>query len=294
MKFFQIVSVALVLMACPGPPKTASQTGLNTNSVVVGDVIATNTDSLIFNRLVEAVKERNVTPQKQIMEVARFFLATPYVASTLENHGEEQLVVNLRQMDCTTFVEYVMAASLCLRQETCDFGGFSRHLTQLRYRQGRLDGYPSRLHYFTDWLHDNHEKGLIGIVSNTIGDSVLNAPVDFMSSHPQFYKQLDNPHYLESIKIQEKQVSEYGMRFISKSRIGDTESLIKDGDIIALVTTIQGLDVSHVGLACFVEGRLHFIHASSSEKKVVITDEPLVDFLQPQQRIRGIMVGRLK
>lgn len=294
MRFLQVVLAAMVLTACPGPSKTASQTGLDTQAVVVGKVETTAADSLIFSRLVDAVKTKNATPQKLIVEVARFFLETPYLASTLESEGGEHLVVNLRQMDCTTFVEYVMAASLCLRQDNCDFGDFTRQLTQLRYRQGKIEGYPSRLHYFTDWMHDNHEKGWIGIVSNAVGDSVLNAPVDFMSSHPQFYKQLGNSHYLESVRNQEKQISGYAMRFISKSRIGEAESLIKDGDIIALVTTIQGLDVSHVGLACFVEGRLHFIHASSSEKKVVITDEPLGDFLRPQQRIRGIMVGRLK
>lgn len=40
------------------------------------------------------------------------FLKTPYVAHTLEVNEEEKLVVNFDEVDCTTFVEYVLALSL--------------------------------------------------------------------------------------------------------------------------------------------------------------------------------------
>lgn len=40
------------------------------------------------------------------------FLKTPYVAHTLEVNDEEKLVVNFDEVDCTTFVEYVLALSL--------------------------------------------------------------------------------------------------------------------------------------------------------------------------------------
>ena len=40
------------------------------------------------------------------------FLKTPYVAHTLEVNEEEKLVVNFDEVDCTTFVEYVLALAL--------------------------------------------------------------------------------------------------------------------------------------------------------------------------------------
>ena len=44
---------------------------------------------------------------------ARKFIGIPYVAHTLEVNDDERLVVNTRQLDCTTFVETVTALTLC-------------------------------------------------------------------------------------------------------------------------------------------------------------------------------------
>ena len=44
-----------------------------------------------------------------MLEIGKFFLGTPYVAGTLETKGAEHLVVNLREYDCVTFVENVVA-----------------------------------------------------------------------------------------------------------------------------------------------------------------------------------------
>ena len=43
---------------------------------------------------------------------ARKLLGLPYVAHTLEVNRRERLVVNLRQLDCTTYVENVVALEL--------------------------------------------------------------------------------------------------------------------------------------------------------------------------------------
>ena len=51
-----------------------------------------------------------------MLHYAYQFLDVPYVAHTLESQdGSEQLTVNLRQMDCTTFVETVVALVLTTR-----------------------------------------------------------------------------------------------------------------------------------------------------------------------------------
>ncbi len=49
-----------------------------------------------------------------MLEIGKFFLGTPYVVGTLETKRGEHLVVNLREFDCVTFVENVVAlAWLC-------------------------------------------------------------------------------------------------------------------------------------------------------------------------------------
>ena len=55
---------------------------------------------------------------------ARQFLGIPYVAHTLEVNDREQLVVNTRQLDCTTFVETVTALKLCTQAGKLGFADY--------------------------------------------------------------------------------------------------------------------------------------------------------------------------
>lgn len=289
---FFIIFILIWLVACQGKP-TAKNEAQIANNKLESKVFATDEDSLIFNNLIDYLKDKELNTQNRITEIALFFLETPYVASTLEIEGDEQLVINLREMDCTTFVEYVLALALCTANEQDNFNGFARQLANIRYYNGIINSYPSRLHYFSDWLMNNQQKGILKIVSDSIGDAPLKLDINFMSSHAHLYKQLINEQFLEDVKAREAQISNYQMKFIPKERIDKIEHLIRDGDVIALVTNVKGLDVSHVGFAIYQNGHLHLIHASSTEKKVVITNEPLQQYLMPQKRIDGILVGRV-
>ena len=83
------------------------------------------------------------------------FLKTPYVAHTLEVNEEEKLVVNFDEVDCTTFVEYVLALSLSpVKNGAIDKTDYARVLQKIRYRDGRINGYTSRLHYIADWINN--------------------------------------------------------------------------------------------------------------------------------------------
>ena len=92
------------------------------------------------------------------LHFARKFIGRPYVAHTLEVYDPEQLVVNTRQLDCTTLVENVTALTLCTYRNLYTWRDYLNALVQMRYRHGKLDGYTSRLHYFTDWIEDNTRK----------------------------------------------------------------------------------------------------------------------------------------
>jgi hypothetical protein len=256
-------------------------------------------DSLIFFKAIQHLEPGFIqipdSPETSsvIISTAQFFLNTPYAAHTLEIPGEEQLVVNLREMDCTTFVEYVVAFTLLIKDNRTDFERFTRLLACLRYRDGIIDGYPSRLHYFTEWLQNNANKGILKIVSNKISDKLYNSDVFFMSSNPGLYSQLENPEYVSRIKETEKVISGFEMNFIPKNDIIKIEDQIEDGDIIAFTTDIAGLDVSHTGFAIHQNGRLHLLHASTRSNQVEISPVPLSECLAPMGRVTGILVGRL-
>lgn len=253
-------------------------------------------DIIRYNALMEALSEKvlHTAPIGDIISTAAlFFLETPYVAGRLDQAEEEMLVFDLHGLDCVTFVENVMAASLAYRAQQSAFYDFAGMLQCLRYRNGQIDGYASRLHYFTDWLLENVRKGLLQLVSNEIGTKHLEDSVSFMSSNAHLYKQLHNPSVFKQIREAEEKLSKHRFHYIPKRNIALYEDHIKDGDILAFVTNIAGLDVSHSGFAFFVDGRLHLLHASSRSQKVEITDVPLHFYVANNESIAGILVARV-
>ena len=69
-------------------------------------------DSVTVCRLLAASRQLPRGTNLQLF-FARKFLGLPYVAHTLEINDDERLVVNTRQLDCTTLVENVTALTLC-------------------------------------------------------------------------------------------------------------------------------------------------------------------------------------
>lgn len=262
------------------------------------EITSTAQDSIIFNEMLQWWQVQSVdssTWSQLIPTIASYWMGTPYVSNTLEKEGEEQLVVNLHEMDCTTYVEYVLAISTILNVEEPTWDDFTQALVKIRYRNGEIDGYNSRLHYFTEWLQNKVENGTLILISDSIGDSSLNSDVRFMSENPQYYQQLKNDSSMvENVRQTEKAIAKYRMRQITKEKIPSIERYIKNGDIIALVSTVNGLDVSHVGFAQFVGTRLHFLHASTTTKQVELTKIPLSDYLRARPTVTGILIGRMK
>ncbi|MFW5707085.1 MAG: N-acetylmuramoyl-L-alanine amidase-like domain-containing protein [Bacteroidota bacterium] len=301
--FLPILFAAIVLTACHGGEKQLSQGPKPVEAwqkwcrgMEDLPIYTTESDIARFEYTMEVVSlvtPASTPPNELLMTFAKRFIDTPYVAHTLEVTENEELVINLREMDCTTFVEYMLAMTLVLHYGDTTFWDFAQTLACIRYNNGTLDDYPSRLHYFSQWLHNNSEKGIIRMVEPEIESQPYKVTANFMSTHPHLYRQLDNPAFVEKIKEAETEVSGLQMRYIPKDSIQGVEHLIKDGDIIAFTTNIEGLDITHTGLALQQDGRLYLLHASTRSNTVEITPIPLSEYLQPMQRVTGILVARL-
>jgi len=255
-----------------------------------------SSDIRIYEKLISFAKLNQLATKSfsEIeIEIAHQLLGTPYVSKTLEKDSVEDLVINLRELDCTTFMENVLAISLCIKNDLTGFESYCSTLKQLRYRDGKIDQYPSRLHYTTDWLLDNQKKGIIKMASEEFGTSDFDANVNFMSGHPENYKQLSNPEFVEAIRQHEIRISSSKLKLVPKEKINEVAKSIKDGDMIAISSTTTGLDFSHVAIASWHNKHLHFIHASSKEKKVVLSDNTLHDYLAGMKNNDGIIVARL-
>ncbi|WP_459189254.1 N-acetylmuramoyl-L-alanine amidase-like domain-containing protein [Parabacteroides sp. APC149_11_2_Y6] len=237
-------------------------------------------------------KKRNYLVGDLMTGTARFFLSCPYVASTLEKEPEE-LVVNFREMDCMTLVETVTALVRTLQSGDASFDNYCHTLKNIRYRDGVINDYTDRLHYTTDWIFENERKGIVKDVTKEIGGKPLTMNLSFMSTHPDSYKQLkEHPEYVCKIAEKEQEINSREYYYIPENEINARASGIKNGDIVCFVTSIKGLDISHVGIISKTKDRLSFYHASSSQKKVVLNEEPLQDYVQSIKRNSGIMILR--
>ena len=229
---------------------------------------------------------------KTIVAVGKTFLGTPYVAKTLEIGEAESLVINLQGLDCTTFVENVLAFSLLLKKELTQFDTFLKTLEIIRYKDGALDGYASRLHYFSEWIVNNASKGLLVDITSDIGGKEIEKDINFMSTHRALYPFLIDDYNFEKIKASENYLQDQPICVLAQSDIAANEHLIKSGDIIALTTSIKGLDITHTGIATREkDGRIHLLHASTVGA-VVVSKLPLVDYLKKVKNNTGIMVAR--
>ena len=230
-----------------------------------------------------------------MVAIGKTFLGTPYVAKTLEIGETESLVVNLHGLDCTTFVENVLAFTLLKQNDSTSFNQFTKTLETIRYKNGVLNGYPSRLHYFTEWISNNQFKGIITDITAAIGGKVISKEINFMSTHRDLYPFLkDNDANLEKIKESENYLNNQEFCILPQNEIAANEHLIQSGDIIALTTSIKGLDITHTGIATREkDGRIHLLHASTSGE-VKVSEEPLVDYLKGIKNNTGIMVTRVQ
>lgn len=207
------------------------------------------------------------------LHFAKKMLGVPYVAGTLDGNEEEQLVVLVDSLDCTTFVETVLAFCIADKRGERDYEGFKKALTQIRYRDGILNGYTSRLHYFSDWIRNNEQMGFVKeCTSETACSQPKELWLDFMTTHVDSYLPMKkNPELVKEMASHEKNWQGTVVSYIPKEKLNlsPEELKIKDGDVLALVTNIKGLDVVHVGFAFWKDNQLHLLHASSSSKKVI-------------------------
>ena len=270
-----------------------------------------------------------MAPGDIVLRAGRYFLGTPYTAHSLEAPGPETLVVNLRAFDCFTLVESCCALTLLIHQDSqpslekegrfpvpaLDNPGerhqksklalppdrssgdiaaaFAALLQRFRYRDGVIAGYPSRLHYFSDWLADNARKGLLRDITAALGGRSAPKVIDFMTKHRELYLPLSDDDTYHRLKAVEMRLSALPRHVLPKEEIAIWEEKIAPGDILAVATHEEGLDVAHAGLAIRRAGRLHLLHASAATGRVIVSPETLAAYLQGQENRAGIIAARL-
>ena len=261
----------------------------------IATIYANNQDSI---KVEKWLKEATALSKDscRTLHFAKLMLDVPYVAGTLDGNDEERLVVRTDALDCTTFVETVLAFCVAEKRGERDFKGFKKALTDIRYRDGILNGYTSRLHYFSDWIRNNEQMGFVReCTSETLCAQPQKLWLDFMTTHVDSYLPMKkNPALVEVMAAQEKNWQGTIVSYIPKEKLNlsSEELKIKNGDILAMVTNIKGLDVVHVGFAFWKDNHLHLLHASSVATKVIEDPKKLFEYSKNTKAHIGVRAVR--
>lgn len=291
---------------------------MNRRNFLASTTLAALVSSLptkIFGALMEDVSDEQICKMKfdlavsqdllhkpiaeVITTIGKSFIGTDYAAHTLEKNGPEELVINLRALDCVTFYENCVTLARCVKMQETTFDDYKAQLQFLRYRDGKMTDYASRLHYTTDYWYNAEQKGILKVVTKDIfGEkNVLQIPrpINFMTTHRKTYKQIatDNAMF-KKIKAMEDEVNKRTDYFMPKGNLHMFADKVNNGDLIGITTNVAGMDISHTGVAVRLEsGELHFMHAPNIGYKVQITEAPLHEYLAKNAKQTGIIVARV-
>ncbi|MDR0787573.1 MAG: DUF1460 domain-containing protein [Gemmatimonadota bacterium] len=228
---------------------------------------------------------------ERIATLGSWFVGSEYIPGTLEV-VPEGLVINLRQFDCVTFVESMLAMARVLGTPEPTFDRFMDEVRTIRYRDGVITGYASRLHYFSDWIHENEKRGIVKNITASLGGIPLTEPTSFMSSHRDLYSALQSPEVFAQVRAQEQALNSISRYWIPKAQIASIAGELQNGDIIAATSATEGLDIAHTGIVIRVDGKPHLMHAPLVGSVVEISERPLADRIQGISGQTGIMVAR--
>jgi len=259
------------------------------------ETVAQPEDIARFEKVVQYAKQQNLhdRPIGEILQaIADNFLGKPYAEGLLDKSGEEKLIVTLNKFDCVLFVETVLAISRGVAVKDYDYQNFVNRIEEQRYLNGKMNGYCSRLHYFSEWINDNQKRQTVENITAQLGGVPMKKTLNFMSQHRSSYPQMvkDEATY-QCIVNQEAELAKTTVNYIPTNRIKSVYSQLKPGDIVAVATDVKGLDVTHTGFVYRNADRnLGLIHASPAGAVTVAYD--LQRYISRVESAIGIVVAR--
>ncbi|MEG3841536.1 N-acetylmuramoyl-L-alanine amidase-like domain-containing protein [Microcoleus sp. herbarium14] len=250
-----------------------------------------------FEKVVQYAKQQNL-PDRSIGEIVQAiadnFLGKPYAEGLLDKSGAEKLIVTLNKFDCVLFVETVLAIARGVAVQDYDYQNFVNRIEEQRYLNGKMNGYCSRLHYFSEWINDNQKRQTVENITAQLGGVPMNKQLNFMSQHRSSYPQMvkDEATYQCIVGV-EADLAKTAVNYIPTNQIKSIYSQLKPGDIVAVATDVKGLDVTHTGFVYRnADGNLGLIHASPAGEVTVAYD--LQRYISRVESAIGIVVARAK
>jgi hypothetical protein len=215
---------------------------------------------------------------------------------------EERLMVSLSHVDCTTVMEDVLALALCYRDGRATLDDLKDYYRRMHYQDG-IVSFATRNHYFTWIMQSAIKEGFVERISPDEPVFPFTGVQDMQPSYMTrnkylFSPQMDDEKNYEAIALRQQQ----GVRFtyIPRELLNmpqDSElGVIRDGDIMAVVcdqhSWARGVEIKHLLIAKWLDGRLHFYHASGVG--LGLADMDAYTYMKDKFTMIGVAVYRLK
>jgi hypothetical protein len=234
--------------------------------------------------------------------VGELAAGTPYEAGTLDAYlrsaggppDAEPLTLSLTRFDCVTLVESCLAVGrLAGRGGEPSWERFGREVERMRYRGGERRGYPSRLHYFSEWVSDGARRGLVRDLGPELGAIEDRRPLRFMTAHRASYPALSDERLFQRIAAMERSLDWQPRRVVPAAHIPEVTDQLETGDVLAFATSIPGLDVTHAAFAHRAgDGVLRVLHAPLSGGVVEVSRLALPEYVAAIRGSTGVLVAR--
>ena len=280
----------------PGTPASPPPNVAVVLSVAPGDSLAALSPetAAAYARITSEARAQGIAsrPYGEIVQwVGEQLRGRPYVAGMLDAPPTETLLADLTRFDCVLFVENVLAIAHTIALETTTTDAYVAQVARMRYRGGQMAGYCSRLHYFSDWIADNDARGIVHDVTAEAGGVPFDKRIDFMSTHRSSYPRLADDATYACATDAEARLADVQLIYIPKANIRAAYAQMQPGDVVAMATSIGGLDVTHTGFIHVASGQTGFMHASSASNAVKISPD-LSAYVRDIRNQVGIIIAR--
>jgi hypothetical protein len=260
--------------------------------------IPNTADGKKFKTIIDLARNNNLSQQplgEIISTIGNQFIGATYRAGLLDRTAEETLFISLQEFDCVLFIETVLALSQNILQQDYSYQNFTTNIIDRRYRDGILNGYCSRLHYFSEWIADNQKRGNVTDITTNLGGIDLPKTIEYMSENWNKYPaNIRTPENKNCILQMEANLAGMKIDYIPQKNIDRIYPQLQAGDIIGVVTSIEGLDFTHTGFVNIVDrdspNRVGFLHASPAGKVTIAAD--LKTYIGKVKNAVGIVIVR--
>lgn len=227
-----------------------------------------------------------------LSRVAQARIGTAY-SEAYESTATEAVTLELNHFECVTFLESSLAVARCAWRDEPTEGCFVWEILGLRYRSGLMADYPSRLHYFVDWLEDNEGRWRLKDLTAELGGRPVGKDFYYITQHAALAPALALPSVRRSMLAIEHDLTSRPHVVLRRNDVRRALESLHDGDLVAVVGNKPGRLITHTGLIVRREGEApHLLHASSYHRRVLITREDLADYVTRRPERIGIIVAR--